>query len=135
MPEAQFPRNHLLTTLRIERFRLLSSEHHAHRLYFAAWGSVGCNPMTTSWDKSRAQHLTREAAQALRQLQSQAHEGSRGLSARLEVLIAEKRTAYEATRNVERFEAAIQAIVDQAQAVCPKAHERGRHRECKEWTV
>jgi hypothetical protein len=77
-----------------------------------------------AWDKSRAQHLTREATQALRRLQSNSHEASKkGLSARLEVLMAEKSAAYE-TRNMERFEAAIQAIVDQAQAVCPRTHER-----------
>jgi hypothetical protein len=59
----------------------------------------------------------------LRRLQSASHEASNGLSARLEVLMAEKRAAYE-TRNMERYEAAIQAIVDQAQAVCPRTHER-----------
>jgi hypothetical protein len=70
-----------------------------------------------AWDKSRAQHLTREAAQALRRLQTESHEASNGLSARMEMLMAEKRAAYE-TRNMERYEAAIQAIVSQARAVC-----------------
>jgi hypothetical protein len=36
----------------------------------------------------------------------------------MEVLMAEKRAAYE-TRNMERYEAAIQAIVHQARAVRP----------------
>jgi hypothetical protein len=36
----------------------------------------------------------------------------------MEVLMAEKRAAYEA-RNMERYEAAIQAIVHQARAACP----------------
>jgi hypothetical protein len=78
---------------------------YTHRLYFAALGSVVCTPM--AWDKSRAQHLTREAAQALRRLQTESHEASNGLSARMEMLMAEKRAAYE-TRNMERYEAAIQ---------------------------
>jgi hypothetical protein len=76
-----------------------------------------------SWDKRRAQHLIREAAPALRRLQSMSHEASNGLSARMEVLMAEKRVAYQ-TRNMERYEAAIQAIVLQAQAICPRYRER-----------
>jgi hypothetical protein len=71
-----------------------------------------------SWDQRRAQHLSREAQLALRRLQSQSHTASDGLSARLEVLMAEKCAAYQA-RNMERYEAAIQAIVHQVQAVCP----------------
>ena len=70
-----------------------------------------------SWDQRRAQNLTREAQQALRRLQTQSHTGSNGLYARLEVLMAEKSAAYQA-RNMERYEAAIQAIVLQAHAVC-----------------
>ena len=71
-----------------------------------------------SWGQRRAQHLSREAQLALRRLQSQSHTASNGLSARLEVLMAEKSAAYQ-TRNMERYEAAIQAIVHQAKAVCP----------------
>ena len=73
-----------------------------------------------AWDKRRAQHLTHGAQHALRRLQSESHDASNnnGLSARLEVLMAEKRAAYE-TRNMERYEAAIQAIVHQARAVHP----------------
>jgi hypothetical protein len=66
-----------------------------------------------AWDKRRAQHLTHGAQHALRRLQTESHKASKGLSARLEVLMAEKRAAYE-TRNMERYEAAIQAIVHQA---------------------
>ena len=75
------------------------------------------------WDQRRAQNLTREAQQALRRLQTQSHTASNGLSARLEVLMAEKSAAYQ-TRNMERYEAAIQAIVLQAQAVCPRNRAR-----------
>jgi hypothetical protein len=73
-----------------------------------------------AWDKRRAQYLTRGAQHALRRLQSASHQASNNnrLSARLEVLMAEKRAAYE-TRNMERYEAAIQAIVYQARAVHP----------------
>ena len=62
------------------------------------------------WDKRRAQHLTRGAQHALRRLQSKSHEAANELSARMEVLMAKKRAAYE-TRNIERYEAAIRAIV------------------------
>ena len=74
-----------------------------------------------AWDKRRAQHLTRQAQPALRRLQSESHEASdnNGLSGRMEMLMAEKRAAYE-TRNMERYEAALQAIVHQAQAVRPR---------------
>jgi multidrug efflux pump subunit AcrA (membrane-fusion protein) len=74
-----------------------------------------------SWDQRRAQHLSREAQLALRRLQSQSHTASDGLSARLEVLMAEKRVAYQ-SRNMERYEAAIKAIVRQAQPVCSQNH-------------
>ena len=52
----------------------------------------------------------------MRRLGSEAHEASNGLSALMEVLMAEKRAAYEC-RNMERYEAAIQAIVRQARAL------------------
>jgi hypothetical protein len=65
------------------------------------------------WDERRARYLTREGEQALRQLKTKVHETSDELSARLEVLITEKRIAYE-TRNMERYEAALRAIVHHA---------------------
>ena len=68
------------------------------------------------WDERRARHLTRQGEQALRRLQTKSHEAANGLSARVDVLMANKRAAYEA-RNIERYEAAIQAIVRQAWAV------------------
>jgi hypothetical protein len=52
----------------------------------------------------------------MRRLKTKSYKASNGLSARMEVLMAEKRAAYE-TRNMERYEAAIQAIVHQARAV------------------
>jgi len=73
-----------------------------------------------AWDERRARHLTSEGEQALRRLrtkihrlQMKPHQTSDGLSARVEVLMGEKRAAYEA-RNMERYEAAIRAIVHQA---------------------
>jgi hypothetical protein len=76
-----------------------------------------------AWDERRARHLTSEGEQALRslrtkihRLQAKTHEASDGLSARVEVLMGEKRVAYEAG-NIERYEAAIRAIVHQAQAL------------------
>jgi hypothetical protein len=73
--------------------------------------------VVSSWDERRARRLTRERERALRLLQSESHEAaSSGLSARMEVLMAEKRAAYE-TQNMERHEAAIQAMVHQARAI------------------
>jgi hypothetical protein len=76
-----------------------------------------------AWDERRARHLTSEGEQALRRLrtkthrlQTKKHEASDRLSARVEVLMSEKRAAYEA-RNMERYEAAIRAIVHQARAL------------------
>ena len=71
-----------------------------------------------AWNESRARQLTNEGEQALRRLQSKSHEASNGLSARMDVLIAKKRAAYE-SRNMERYEAAIRAIVNQARGVWP----------------
>jgi hypothetical protein len=62
-----------------------------------------CRLQTRAWDQIRARHLTCEAEQALRRLQAKSHEASNGLSARMEVLMAEKRAAYE-TRNIEHYE-------------------------------
>ena len=73
--------------------------------------------MVSSWDERRARRLTREGERALRLLQSESHQiASSGLSARMEVLMAEKRAAYE-TQSMERYEAAIQAMVHQARAI------------------
>jgi hypothetical protein len=69
-----------------------------------------------AWDERRARDLTRKAEQALRVLHTKSREASKGLSARMEVLITEKRAAYE-TRNMDRYEATIEAIVHQARAV------------------
>ncbi len=52
----------------------------------------------------------------MRRLQTKSPGTSNELSARVEVLMAEKRAAYE-TRNMERYEATIRAIVHQARAV------------------
>ncbi len=82
------------------------------------------------WNQRRARHLSRKAQQALGRLQSQLHTASNGLSARLEVLIAEKSAAYQAG-NMERYEAAIQAIIRQAQAVCSPTAQRGSQHERK----
>lgn len=69
-----------------------------------------------AWDERRARQLTREGERAWRRLQAKSHEASNGLSARMEVLMAEKRAAYE-TRNMERYDAAIRAIVQQARGI------------------
>jgi len=80
-----------------------------------------------SWDQRRAQHLTREAQQALRRLQSQSHTASHGfLSARLEALLAEKSAAYQ-TRNMKRYEAAIPAIVHQCRPFAPETAQGSLH--------
>jgi hypothetical protein len=69
-----------------------------------------------AWDEERARYLTRKGEQAMRRLGAETHEAPEGLSARMEVLMAEKRAAYEC-RNIERYEAAIRAIVRQARAL------------------
>jgi hypothetical protein len=77
---------------------------------------VGCNPVT-SWER-RARRLTREGERTLRRLQTESHGAalSSGLSTRMEVLMAEKHAAYE-TPDMERYEAAIRAMVHQAGAI------------------
>ena len=62
-----------------------------------------------AWDERRARHLTSEGEQALRRLrtkihrlQTKTHEASEGLSARAEVLMGEKRAAYEAKHRALR---------------------------------
>jgi hypothetical protein len=52
----------------------------------------------------------------MRRLGAETHEAPEGLSARMEVLMAEKRAAYEC-RNMERYEAAVRAIVRQARSL------------------
>ena len=68
------------------------------------------------WDERRARHLAHEGEQALRRLQTKSHKTSNELSVGMEVLMAEKRAAYE-TRNMERYEAAIRVIAYQARAI------------------
>ena len=69
-----------------------------------------------AWDERRARYLTREGEGALRRLQTKSHKASNGLSVRMKVLMTVKRAAYEA-QNMERYEAAIRAIDQQARAV------------------
>ena len=66
------------------------------------------------WDERRARRLTREGERALCRLRSKLHSRAKELSARLEVLMVQKRAAYE-TRNMERYEAAIRAMLYHAQ--------------------
>ena len=68
------------------------------------------------WDEERARRLTPEGNRALRRLKTERQGASSEVSARMEVLIVQKRAAYEA-RNIERYEAAIQAMVRLAQVV------------------
>jgi hypothetical protein len=68
-----------------------------------------------AWDERRARYLTRQGEWALRRLRSKVHGGPREFSARLEVLLAQKRAAYE-SRNMEHYEAALKAIIRQVTA-------------------
>jgi hypothetical protein len=69
------------------------------------------------WDERRARRLAREGERALCRLRAKLHGRSQeALSARLEVLMAQKRAAYE-TRNMERYEAAIRAMLYHAQTL------------------
>jgi hypothetical protein len=77
-------------------------------------GFVGCNPM--AWDERRARRLTREAEWELCRLRTKSHRASSQLSVHVELLMAEKRAAYE-TRNMERYERAIQALLHQARTL------------------
>ncbi len=64
-----------------------------------------------AWDEERARRLAREGEQALRRLQPEIHgASSSGLSAHIDILITEKRAAYEA-QDMERYEASIRAMV------------------------
>ena len=75
---------------------------------------VGCIPVA-SWDERRARRLTREAEWELCRLRTKSHRASSELSIHVELLMAEKCAAYE-TRNMERYERAIQALLHQARA-------------------
>ncbi len=66
-----------------------------------------------AWDESRARRLTREAEWELCRLRTKSHRASSELSVRVEVLMAEKCAAYD-SRNMERYERAIQALLHQA---------------------
>jgi hypothetical protein len=69
-----------------------------------------------AWDESRARRLTREAEWELCRLRTKSHGAPSDLSVRVELLMAEKRAAYE-TRNMERYEGAIRALLHQARAL------------------
>jgi hypothetical protein len=69
-----------------------------------------------TWDESRARRLTRKAEWELCRLRTKSHRASSELSVRVELLMAEKRAAYE-TRNMERYERAIWALLHQARAL------------------
>ena len=69
-----------------------------------------------AWDERRTQRLTREAEWELCRLRTESHRPTSALSVRVEILIAEKRAAYE-TRNMERYERAIRALLHQARAL------------------
>ena len=83
--------------------------------FLPSLGFVGCIPVA-SWDERRARRLTREAQWELCRVRTKSHRASSELSVRVELLMAEKRAAYE-TRNMERYEGAIQALLHQARAL------------------
>ena len=67
------------------------------------------------WDERRARRLTRKVDRVLLQVQRTKKSRLRSaFFARLEILITEKRAAYE-SRNMERYEAALEAIAASAQ--------------------
>jgi hypothetical protein len=69
-----------------------------------------------AWDERRARRLTRETEWELCRLRTKSHRASSELSIRVELLMAEKCAAYE-TRNMERYEGAIRALLHQARAL------------------
>ena len=69
-----------------------------------------------AWDERRARRLTRETEWELCRLRTKSHRASSELAIRVEVLMVEKRAAYE-TRNTERYEEAIQALLCQARTL------------------
>ncbi len=69
-----------------------------------------------AWDERRARRLTREAEWELCRLRTKSHRAPSELSVRVELLMAEKCAAYE-TRNMERYEGAIQALLHQARTL------------------
>jgi hypothetical protein len=69
-----------------------------------------------AWDERRARRLSLEGERALRRLKIESQGAPNKSSARLEVLMIQKGAAYEA-RNIERYEAAIRAMVRLAQRV------------------
>ena len=69
-----------------------------------------------AWNERRARRLTREAERELCRLRTKSHTAPSELSVRVELLMAEKRAAYE-TQNMERYEGAIQALLHQARSL------------------
>ena len=65
------------------------------------------------WDEEYARRLTRKVDRVLLQLHRKKYSPPRGFFARMEVLLAEKRAAYE-TKNMKRYEAALNAIAASA---------------------
>jgi hypothetical protein len=66
-----------------------------------------------AWDERRARRLTREAEWELCRVRTKSHRAPSELAVRVELLMAEKRAAYE-TRNMERYEGAIRALLRQS---------------------
>ena len=66
--------------------------------------------------KTRPASVAREEERALCRLRAKLHGRPQALSARLEVLMVQKRAAYE-TRNMQCYEAAIRAMLYYAQTL------------------
>ena len=69
-----------------------------------------------AWDHRHAMRLAQQGMWAQRLLRTKLRGVSGELAARVEVLIVEKRAAYE-TRNMKRYEEAIQAMVHHARTL------------------
>ena len=69
-----------------------------------------------AWDHRHAMRLADQGMWAQRLLRTKLRGVSSELAARVEVLIVEKRAAYEA-RNMKRYEEAIQAMVHHARTL------------------
>jgi non-ribosomal peptide synthetase component E (peptide arylation enzyme) len=69
-----------------------------------------------AWDHRHAMRLAEQGMWAQRLLRTKLRGVSGELAARVEVLIVEKRAAYEA-RNMKRYEEAIQAMVHHARTL------------------
>ncbi len=69
-----------------------------------------------AWNDRHAMRLAEQGMWAQRLLRTKLRGVSSDLAARVEVLIVEKRAAYEA-RNMKRYEEAIQAMVHHARSL------------------